>query len=179
VGNFDEHNWGTSPSVDNVSRLPHDLCHLVVEQGLDIVYGFWGLVSRGVDVRLRDGHAELALERAPLRDHPNVDFSDLRRSEEAVAVLSPSGLRTDTSGPLVIVTIGTAADAGPLTDTDVERIQELFPSTSAEKLRSVRDQLVALEQRWQETDAGQSLTFTFRPPPSSHTRNGEDSTPVE
>jgi hypothetical protein len=30
--------------------LPHDLCHLVVEDGLGLSEGFWGLVDQHVDV---------------------------------------------------------------------------------------------------------------------------------
>jgi len=32
--------------------LPHDLCHLVVEQELGLTDGFWGLVDQGAAIRL-------------------------------------------------------------------------------------------------------------------------------
>jgi hypothetical protein len=47
--------------------LPHDLCHLVVEDSLELSEGFWGLVDQHVDVVHRGG-----------RDRPG-QSSSLRR----------------------------------------------------------------------------------------------------
>ena len=35
-----------SPWEDNGDGLPHDLCHLVVEDGLELSEGFWGLFDQ-------------------------------------------------------------------------------------------------------------------------------------
>src|ERR1022692_2336181 len=68
-------------------RLPHDLMHLVVEDGLGIVNGFWGMVAAGAEVTLIDNQATLVCHGRPLVEHPGVDFSDLMQAEEAVALL--------------------------------------------------------------------------------------------
>jgi hypothetical protein len=148
----------------HVSRLPHDLGHLVVEEGLGIGLGFWGLVSRGMDVGLVDGHAELTLGGVPVRDHPEIDLDDLRHSEEAVAVLSPSGLRTEPVGALVVVTLeGRDEPARDLTDENVDRIIALFPDGSVERIRAVHDRLVSLDLRWAAVPPGGSITLPFDP----------------
>jgi hypothetical protein len=68
-------------------RLPHDLCHLVVERDLGIDDGFWGLVARGADVALVRNEATLVRDGNPLVKS-GVDFSGLQRAEDAVARLS-------------------------------------------------------------------------------------------
>src|ERR1700722_9190992 len=96
---------GTSISWDFPTygdRLPHDLCHLVVEEGLGIERGFWGLVDQGVDVKPIDNQATLVRHGRPLVDEPGVDFSDLMKAEEAVALLGPTGMDTEQVGSLVI-----------------------------------------------------------------------------
>jgi hypothetical protein len=145
----------------HVSRLPHDLCHLIVEDGLAIGFGFWGLVSRGVDVCVIDDHAELSLGGSPLRDRPGTDFSDLMHSEEAVAVLSPSGLKTELVGALVVVTLPGSEHLSPLTDDELDRVRALFPDASPERIRSVRDRLMALDRRWATMQLGESVTLPF------------------
>src|ERR1700736_1529870 len=55
--------------------LPHDLCHLVVEDELRLTEGFWGLVDQGVDVGLVNNQAILTRDGKPLVDQIGVDFS--------------------------------------------------------------------------------------------------------
>lgn len=145
----------------HVSRLPHDLCHLVVEDGLRIGLGFWGLVSRGVDVRVVDNHAELALDGSPLRELPGIDFSELLHAEEAVAVLSPSGLKTEPIGAMVVVTLTSGASPPILTQNDIDRIAALCPATTPGLVQSVRSRLVALDQEWAAMAIGSSIALTF------------------
>lgn len=76
--------------------LPHDLCHLVVEDELALRHGFWGLVDAGVDVRLVDNQATLVRGGVPLVDDPDTDLSGLLDAEGAVAALT--GLGGDDSG---------------------------------------------------------------------------------
>jgi hypothetical protein len=68
--------------------LPHDLVHLVVEDGLGIVNGFWGLVDQGAGVQLVNNQATLVRAGTPLVDIPGVDFSGLKAAERAVAGLA-------------------------------------------------------------------------------------------
>lgn len=68
--------------------LPHDLCHLVVEQALGLPDGFWGLIDRHVDVSLVDNQATLIRGGRPLVKEPGVDLAGLRWAENAVDVLA-------------------------------------------------------------------------------------------
>jgi hypothetical protein len=146
----------------HVSRLPHDLAHLVVEDGLGISLGFWGLISRGVDVQVRDGHAELVLDGIAVREHPGVDFDDLRRSEEAVAVLTPFGLTTEPLGALMIVTLATPDGEPPdLSPDDFERIHAIVPLSTEQIIRSVRNRLVELDRHWATLLPGEHITVAF------------------
>ena len=55
-------------------RLPHDLAQFVVEAGLGLRHGFWGLVADGATFRsmdkrrTREGRAVIAAHRAELND---------------------------------------------------------------------------------------------------------------
>ncbi len=68
--------------------LPHDLVHFVVEQGIGLTDGFWGLVDDGAEVVIVGDQAVLSRNGEPLRE-PVVDFSGLIKAEEAVALLGP------------------------------------------------------------------------------------------
>jgi len=74
------------PSYGN--GLPHDLCHLVVENELGLKRGVWGLVDQGVEVCLVKNPATLMLGGTPLADHANFDFTGLMDAETAVALLA-------------------------------------------------------------------------------------------
>src|SRR5580704_11867394 len=97
-------------------RLPHDLCHLVVEEGLGIVEGFWGLVARGVEVTLVDDQATLVRNGRPLVEEVGIDFSDLVRAEEAVALLGPIGMHIDESGALAVARLDSQSTSSPDSD---------------------------------------------------------------
>ncbi|HSH59033.1 MAG TPA: hypothetical protein VK988_05200 [Acidimicrobiales bacterium] len=73
---------GTSTGWDFPSYgdwLPHDLCHLVVEEELGLIDGFWGLVDRGVEVGLVNNQATLLRDGKSLVEQPDVDLRGLRR----------------------------------------------------------------------------------------------------
>jgi len=123
--------WDFPSYGDN---LPHDLCHLVVEEGLGIVNGFWGLVDQGVDVKLVHNEATLVRDGSPLVEHAGIDFSDLTRAEEAVAVFGPTG-----------------PDLG----------YDLPPGTSEEAVASVRRHLDELAEQWRCLDDGGAITIRY------------------
>ncbi|MGH9016490.1 MAG: hypothetical protein ACRDY1_01965 [Acidimicrobiales bacterium] len=82
---------GTSTSWDFPTygdRLPHDLVHLVVEDGLGLDDGFWGLVDDGMDVGLVDNQPTLLRDGRPLAGQVGIDFSGLVRAEDAVFVVA-------------------------------------------------------------------------------------------
>ena len=70
--------------------------HLVVESGLGIVDGFWGLVDGGVDVSLVDNQACLVREGRPLVDQPGstppVSCGPRRRWPSSGPTTPPSAL---------------------------------------------------------------------------------------
>jgi hypothetical protein len=114
----------------------------VVEEGLGIVDGFWGLVDQGVEVRLVDNQATLVRDGRPLVEQPGVDFSDLMQAEEAVALLEPTGIVTEQ------VDFGLPAGSSP----DVVAL--------------VRRRLRDLGKRWRGLQDGEAITLLY----PGHTR---------
>jgi hypothetical protein len=112
--------------------LPHDLVHLVVESGLGIVDGFWGLVDRGVDVSLVDNQACLVRAGRPLVDEPGFDASGLLRAEEAVAVIGAADPVTALPGWL-----------------------------SATTVAAIRDRLADLGRCWRQLEDGVAITLGY------------------
>jgi hypothetical protein len=128
--------------------LPHDLCHLVVEDALGIAGGFWGLVARGVEVALIDDQATLVRDGRPLVEQPDTDFSDLIRAEEAVALLGPVGLQFAQTGSAAL----------GITRPD---------GATEEDVAAVRTRLAELGARWRDLEDGGTITLTY----------GEDESP--
>lgn len=82
---------GTSTGWDFPSYgdwLPHDLCHLVVEEELGLTNGFWGLVDLGIEVGLVNNQATLLRDGAPLVEHAQLDLTGLTEAEAAVSALT-------------------------------------------------------------------------------------------
>jgi hypothetical protein len=142
--------------------LPHDLCHLVVEDALGIAHGFWGLVEGGMDVQVIANQATLVRDGKPLIEGPNVDFSDLNRAEQAVALVGPIGMRIEETGTLTTVRLDPSASppagAGQL---GVESGFELPEGTSEERVRSIRNRLGDLRRQWQSLDDGTAIILTY------------------
>jgi len=129
---------GTSTGWDFPSYgdwLPHDLCHLVVEEELGLADGFWGLVDRGVEVGLVDNQATLLRDGRPLVEQPDVDLRGLMDAEAAVAALTGSGM---TATPDLPVT------APPETIAAIER------------------RLDALAAEWRALEDGGAISFRSR-----------------
>jgi hypothetical protein len=148
------------PSYGN--DLPHDLCHLVVEDALGIAEGFWGLVDEGIAVALVDNQTTLVRNGRPLVEDPSVDFSDLNSAEQAVALLSSIGMRTEEIGTLTMVRLDPAA-TGPAS-TNLLRSELGFglpPDTSEETTRRVRKRLADLRHKWQGLDDGSAIVLTY------------------
>lgn len=83
---------GTSTGWDFPSYgdgLPHDLCHLVVEDELGLADGFWGLVDQGFEVALVHNQATLVRDGAQLGEQVGLDLAGLLEAEAAVAALAP------------------------------------------------------------------------------------------
>jgi len=147
-------------------RLPHDLCHLVVEEGLGVESGFWGLVDQGVDVKLIDNQATLVRHGRPLVEEPGIDFSDLMKAEEAVALLSPTGMETEQVGSLVIAHLDALpgpdrAPGHPLAPLGFD----LAAGTSPTAIASTRHRLHELDRQWRDLLDGEAVVLTFRAGP--------------
>jgi len=143
-------------------NLPHDLCHLVVEDGLGIARGFWGLVDQGMDVQLVNGQATLVRGGKPLFEDPGVDFSDLNRAEQAVALLGPVALRAEQVGDVTVVPLDPNASALAPAGQHVSGLGfDLPEGTSEEMLSSVRARLNDLRREWQSLDDGVAIILTY------------------
>jgi len=122
--------------------LPHDLCHLVVEDGLGLHGDFWGLIDGHVDVQLIDNEATLVRRGRPLVEEHGIDLSGLRRAEAAVAAMAGPGVDLDAAA-------GVAPD-------DV--------------VTAITDRLRELCHQWRALDNGGAITVVFpapgTPPPS-------------
>ena len=142
--------------------LPHDLCHLVVEDALGIVEGFWGLVDGGMDVTLIENQATLVRNGKPLIEDPSVDFSDLNRAEQAVALLGSIRMRTEEIGSLTIVQLDPTATS-PMS-TNLLRSElgfDLPPNISEGTILWVRKRLADLRREWQGLEDGSAIVVNY------------------
>jgi hypothetical protein len=142
--------------------LPHDLCHLVVEDALGLTCGFWGLVDRGVEVALIDNETTLVRNATPLVEIPGFDFSGLTEAEEAVALLASPFIGVDDSGPLAVVRVGASGpqappvnDLGPLLGFSVPASATTVVTTA------ITERLGALGEQWRCLEDGGAITVTF------------------
>jgi hypothetical protein len=143
-------------------RLPHDLCHLVVEEGLGIVSGFWGLVEQGVEVQLVDDQATLVRDGKPLVQHMGIDFSDLMQAEAAVALLGPTGMQTrQVAGPAVAQFDAEASGSTRTDELPSGLGLDLPPHTLDVEVAAVRQRLDELAERWRRLDDGEAITLTY------------------
>lgn len=117
-------------------RLPHDLCHLIVEQELTIIDGFWGLVDDGAEVALLDNQATLMKGGQPLMQAPGADISGLLAAEKAVAAFTGSS---------------------PTLTGEGESNAGIEVSVAAR----LKERLDALQAEWARLEDGGSLTLDF------------------
>jgi hypothetical protein len=142
--------------------LPHDLCHLVVEDALGIAEGFWGLVDKGMDVTLIENQATLVRNGKPLIEDPSVDFSDLNKAEQEVALLGPIGMCTEELGTLTMVRLDPAATSPVSTHLLRSALGfGLAPQTSEESILWIRKRLADLRRTWQGLDDGSAIALTY------------------
>ena len=142
--------------------LPHDLCHLVVEDALGIAHGFWGLLDEGVDVKLIDDQATLVRDGKPLIEDPSVDFTDLNRAEQAVALVGPIGIRIKEAGSLTMVRLDpTACTSAGSRQLSAELRFELPEGASEETILSIRRRLGDVRREWQSLDDGTAIVLVY------------------
>jgi len=141
-------------------RLPHDLVHLVVEDGLGIVNGFWGMVDSGVEVRLIDNQATLVADGRPLVEQPGIDFSDLMRAEEAVALLGPT-LATEQVGALTVARLDSASGASAPSQLGADLEFELPSHVTEQQIAAIRTRLHDLGHQWRTLADATAITLIF------------------
>jgi hypothetical protein len=144
--------------------LPHDLCHLVVEDALGLASGFWGLVDDGVEVALVDNETTLVRHGKPLVEDPGFDFSGLTEAEEAVALLASPFVSVDDSGPLALARVGTPfPETRPAGDLGALLGFTLPASATTAVITAITDRLRELGHRWRALQDGGAITLTFGP----------------
>lgn len=145
--------------------LPHDLCHLVVEDELQLTGGFWGLVDRGVEVGLVNNEATLLLDGRPWAQQPDVDVRPLMEAEAAVAAYGSPAVAgaLATEGGLAIASVG---DGGPDQVPDPAAVLEAFgvglPSTATpDAVGRIRSRLTELAGRWRTLPDPGTIVLSF------------------
>ena len=130
---------GSSTSWDFPSygdELPHDVCHLVVEDALGLWSGFWGLIDQGAEVSPIRNESTLVRNGRSLAQTPGFDLSGLLHAEAAVAELA---------GPA-------SADESALAGAG---------QWSSAGVAAVRRRLRELRAVWAELPDGTALDLTF------------------
>jgi hypothetical protein len=142
--------------------LPHDLCHLVVEDELALTDGFWGLVDRGVEVGLVDNQATLMRNGKPLVEEVGVDLSGLVQAEGAVAVLAGPAVAIELAGDLAVARLASRPHASHVTgDVAAALGFELPASATPDALAAIRARLHELADRWRTLEDGAGITLGF------------------
>ena len=156
---------GTSTGWDFPSYgdgLPHDLLHLVVEDGLGLSEGFWGLVDQHVDVGLVNNEPTLMRDDKPLVGQAGVDFAGLIEAEEAVALLAAPAVQVDQVGGIGVVQFSSASvGAAPLDEIAEQLGFRLTESATPAAIAAIHDRLRQLGLRWRSLNDGASLVLTF------------------
>ena len=142
--------------------LPHDMCHLVVEDGLGLSDGFWGLIDRHVDVGLVDEQATLMRDGTPLVEQPGVDLSGLIQAEQAVAMLASPAAALESAGGLAVARLGSspidAAERGELARQLGFRLPD---GATPDAVAAISERLGELAQRWRGLEDGGAIKLGF------------------
>jgi len=133
-------------------ELPHDLAHFVVEDGLGLEAGLWGVLSSG---GMFD-HAKVVAGRRP----PHFDA----RSR---AVVEAAGDRLSQAEMLTRFVCDLTLDGA---DRDVARLRKAagprwWHETTPERLAATCAALRETSARWRDLPAGEALTVVWRLPP--------------
>ncbi|HTE61125.1 MAG TPA: hypothetical protein VK631_12300, partial [Solirubrobacteraceae bacterium] len=132
--------------------LPHDLAHFVVEDGLGLEAGLWGVLAAGGMF----GHTKVIAGRRP----PHA-------AERAQAVVDAAGDRLSQAEMLTRFVCDLALDAA---DHDVRRLKAAagarwWRETTADQLSDTCRALREASVRWRDLRAGEALKVLWRLPP--------------
>lgn len=142
--------------------LPHDLCHLVVEDGLGLSEGFWGLIDQHVDVCLVNNKSTLMRDGKPLVEQPGIDFTGLSQAEEAVALLAALAVEVDQVGDIGVVSLHASSVVSAPMDEIAEQLDFSLPDNATPAaIAAIHDQFRQLGLRWRSLSDGGSVVLTF------------------
>lgn len=156
---------GTSTGWDFPSYgdgLPHDMCHLVVEDELKLTDGFWGLIDQGAEIEPVNGHSTLVHNGKPLVDLSGSDFAGLIQAEAVVAALAGPGSGYGSAGDSALswrllppwTSLGeVAAGGGSRTQLPV--------SAAPRSVAAISDRLRQLTKQWRDLSDGAGMTLEF------------------
>jgi hypothetical protein len=143
--------------------LPHDLCHLVVKDGLGLSEGFWGLVDQHVDVGVVNNKPTLMRAGKPLVEQPGFDFAGLIEAEEAVALLAAPAAEVDRAGRIGIVHFDSPSfAAAPASETAGQLDFRLPKSATLVAIATIHDKLRDLGMRWRSLNDSGSRAHILR-----------------
>lgn len=146
------------PSYHDV--LPHDLVHFVVEKGLGLTDGFWGLVDHGADVAIVGDQAVLTRGGMPLTNLPGADFAGLVQAEETVALLGPQP-RLEQAGKITIARLDPESFTNVGIPDTADRLGfQLPPTATPDNIEAIRRSLRQLAQQWRDLD-DEPITLTW------------------
>jgi hypothetical protein len=156
---------GTSSGWDFPSygdALPHDLCHLVVENELALVEGLWGLIDQGVDVTVVKNQATLMRNGKALVDEPGVDLTGLVQAEEAVAVLAGPAVAVDLASCLAVARPGSRRPSPKDSDDIAAALGFHLPANATlVACAAIRQRLDELADRWRNLEDGTGIKLGF------------------
>lgn len=138
--------------------LPHDLVHFIVEEGLGLTDGFWGLIDDGADVVMVNDQAVLSRNGEPLRE-PLVDFTGLVKAEEAVALLGPKPV-LEAVGRVMVARLDPGSFRPPTSDETVHLGFRLPGGTTAETIAEIQRRLRELALQWRQL-SNESITVAW------------------
>jgi hypothetical protein len=151
--------------------LPHDLVHFIVEKGLGLTDGFWGLIDDGADVVMVNDQAVLSRDGKPLRE-PAVDFSGLIKAEEAVALLGPKPV-LEAVGRLTVARLDPESFSPPASDETVSHLGFRMPdNATSDTVAAIQGRLRELTQHWRQLN-NESITLAWCRGESQPTTHGE------
>ena len=145
--------------------LPHDLCHLVVEDELRLADGFWGLIDQGVEVGMVDDQATLVRDGKRLVGEAGVDLTGLIQAEAAVAVLAGPAVAVSEVGEIAVAHLVSRPDVRPRVSEIAEVLGAQLPeSATPDAIAAIRDRLQSLGEQWRNLDDGDAIKLAFSRP---------------
>jgi hypothetical protein len=142
------------PWVKAGGQLPHDLVHYLVETGLGLTDGFWGLVADGVDFGFLTEQADRIARGAPLQGLAGRDLTGLIAAECVVAGISSAGF-VEADPALCLEWIG---------QNCARRDQAVPAGVTVERVDAVVRRIRETTAQWHRLPEGDSLTVAYPPP---------------